>query len=139
MIRKHQGITAFRDGGRRVLVSAVIEASQSKDILADIINVGIETLVSNCYELPAFSTLRRAAQKARAQVNRGYYQQVYDAMDDLQRATINRLLTDDDNEPTSLWQRPKREPKQPTTKHIREHLEHLRWLQSLNTANFSID
>jgi len=139
MIRKHQGITAFRDGGRRVLVGAVIEASQSKDILADIINVGIETLVKARYELPAFSTLRRAAQKARAQVNRGYYQQVNDAMDDLQRATINRLLTGDDNEPTSLWQRLKREPKQPTTKNIREHIKHLRWLQSLNTARHVLD
>ncbi len=153
MIRKHQGITAFHNGGRRVLVGAVIKASQSKDILADIINgaegvrpsgriaprMGIETLVSNCYELPAFSTLRRAAQKARAQTVTQYYQQVYDAMDDLQRATINHLLTGDDNEPTSLWQRLKREPKQPTTKNIREHIEHLRWLQSLNTARHVLD
>jgi hypothetical protein len=139
MIRQHQGITPFSNGGRRVLVRAVIEASQSKDILADIINVGIETLVQARYELPAFSTLRRAAQKARAQVNRGYYQQVYHAMDDLQRATIKRLLTGDDNQGSSMWQRLKREPRQPTSKNIREHLAHLQWLQSLNTARHVLD
>jgi len=69
LIRAHLGMRAFGDGGRRCLVGAVLEASRSKDILADIINMGIEALVHARYELPAFSTLRRAAQKARAQVN----------------------------------------------------------------------
>ena len=77
-IRVHCGITAFSDGGRRVLIAALLEAAQSKDIIADILNVGIEALVKARYELPAFSTLRRAAQKARAQVNHRYYHQVYD-------------------------------------------------------------
>jgi len=71
-IRTHCGITAFSDGGRRVLVGALLEAAQSKDIIADILNVGIEALVKARYELPAFSTLQRAAQKARAQVNHRY-------------------------------------------------------------------
>jgi uncharacterized protein DUF4158 len=75
LIRTRLRITAFRDGGRRVLVGAVLEAARSKETLADIINVGIEALVQARYELPAFSTLRRAAQKARAQVNQRYYQQ----------------------------------------------------------------
>ena len=65
----------------------MLEAAQSKDILADMINVGIEALVHARYELPAFSTLRRAAQKARAQVNHRYYHQVYDALNDVQRTT----------------------------------------------------
>jgi uncharacterized protein DUF4158 len=44
-IRDHCGITAFSNGGRRALVGALLEAAQSKDILADLINVGIEALV----------------------------------------------------------------------------------------------
>jgi TnpA family transposase len=139
LIRDHLGIKSFGDGGRHVLVGAVIAASRSKDILADISNVGIEALVHARYELPAFSTLRRAAQKARSHINRGYYQQVDGAMDDVQRATLGRLLTRDDHEATSLWQRLKREPKQPTPKHIREHLAHVQWLQSLNTAHHALD
>jgi hypothetical protein len=139
LIRDYLGIKSFGDGGRHVLVGAVIAASRSKDILADIINVGLEALVHARYERPAFSTLRRAAQKARSQVTRGYYQHVDDAMDDLQRAILGRLITRDDHEATSLWQRLKREPKQPTPKHIREHLAHARWLQSLNTAHHALD
>jgi hypothetical protein len=49
LIRAHLRITAFSDGGRRVLVGAVLEAARSKDILADIINVGIEALVQARY------------------------------------------------------------------------------------------
>jgi hypothetical protein len=114
-------------------------ASRSKDILADIINVGIEALVHARYELPAFSTLRRAAQKARAQINHGYSHQVHAALDDVQRATIQRLLSRDDQEGASPWQRLKREPKRPTTKRSREHLAHVRWLQSVNTARHALD
>jgi TnpA family transposase len=139
LVREYLGITAFSDGGRRVLLGAMLDAARSKDILADIINVGIEALVHARYELPAFSTLRRAALKARAQVNTGYYQQVSAALDDVQRATLLHLLTRADTEPTSLWRRLKREPKQPTPKHLREHLAQAQWLQSLNTARHQLD
>ena len=64
LIRDHLGIRACSDGGRRGLVEAVLEAARSKDILADMSNVDSEALVHARYELPAFSILRRAAQKA---------------------------------------------------------------------------
>jgi Domain of unknown function (DUF4158) len=71
-IRAHLGIIAFSDGGRCVMIRALLEAARSKDIIAALINVGLEVLVQARYELPAFGVLRRAAQKARTQVNRGY-------------------------------------------------------------------
>jgi len=138
-IRAHLGIMAFSDGGLRVLVEVLLHAAQSKDILADLINAGIEAIVKARYELPAFSTLRRAAQKARAQVNQGYYQHIYDALDATQRATITGVFPRGDHDTTSPWHRLKREPRQPTTSRIREHLAHVRWLQSLNTARHAVD
>ena len=138
-IRDHLGITAFSAGGRRVLVGALLEAAQSKDILADLINAGLEALVESRHELPAFSTLQRAAQKARAQVNYGYYKRVYEALDDTQRAAITRLLSRNDSDATSPWQHLKREPKQPTIKHMGEHIAQARWLRSLNTARQALD
>lgn len=89
-IRTHCGMTAFSDGGRRVLIAALLEAAQSKDIIADILKVGIEALVKARYELPAFRTLRRAAQKARTQVNQRYYHQVSTALDDTQRGVVTQ-------------------------------------------------
>jgi hypothetical protein len=61
------------------------------------------------------------------------------ALNDVQRVTITRLLTREAQEATSLWQRLKREPKHPTTKRIREHITHARWLQSLNSASLAIE
>jgi hypothetical protein len=93
LIREYLHVNVFREGGRRVLVRAILEAAQSKDILADLINVGIEALVQARYELPAFSTLRRAAQKARAQVNVRYDQQVAAALFwGPEQALLSRLL-----------------------------------------------
>ena len=60
-------------------------------------------------------------------------------MDDTQRAALTRVLTREEREATSLWQRLKREPKQPTTNHMREHLAQVRWLQTLNTARQALD
>jgi TnpA family transposase len=138
-IRAHLGLTAFSDGGRQVMIRALLEAARSKDILADLINVGLETLVQARYELPAFGALRRVAQKARMQVNRGYYQHVYHALDATQRAVIAGLLTREDRTTASPWQCLKREPKQPTTKRMREYLAHVRWLRSLNTSPQVLD
>jgi Domain of unknown function (DUF4158) len=139
LIRTHLQSTAFSDCGRRVLVGAVLEGARSKDSLADIINVGIEALVQARYELPAFRTLRRVAQKARAQVNQRYSQQADHALNDVQRATIARLLTREAQDATSLWQRLQREPRQPTSKRIRAPITHVPWLQSLNTARQVVD
>src|SRR5262249_41731501 len=59
---------------------------------------------------------------------------VYHALDATQRAAIAGLLTREDRTVASPWQRLKREPKQPTTKRMREYLAHVRWLQSLHTS-----
>jgi hypothetical protein len=101
--------------------------------------MGIEALVHARYALPAFSTLRRAAQKARAQVNHHYYPHIADALGDLQRLALTRLLSREERETTSAWQRLKQEPKQPTPKRIRAHLAHVQWLQSLPTASQALD
>jgi hypothetical protein len=116
-----------------------LEASRSKDILADIINVGLKALGHARYALPAFSTLRRAAQKARAQINHHYDQQVYEALDDLQRMTLTHLLRREERAPTSPWQCLNQEPKPPTPRRLRAHLPHVQWLQALNTAHQTLD
>lgn len=44
------------------------------------------------------------------------------------------LLTCLPGEPRSLWDRVKREPRRPTALHMKDFLEHLRWLQEQNVA-----
>lgn len=139
LMRTHLQSTAFSDGGRRVLVGAVLEAARSTDILAAMINVGIDALVQARDALPACSPLRRAAQQARAQVHQRDYQPVYGALNDVQRLAMTRLLTRDDQEVTRPWQRLQREPRPPTITRIREPITPGQWLQSLNTARQAVD
>jgi len=90
-IRAFLSIRAFSNDGPKVMNGALTEACQTKDIIADIINVGIEELVRHRYELPAFSTLLRAAKTARSHVNNGFYQSVYDSLSESQKELIVSL------------------------------------------------
>ena len=50
-----------------------LEAATIKEALPDIINVSLEYLVKERYELPGFRVLERICQAARAEVNTRYY------------------------------------------------------------------
>ncbi len=91
VIRAHQRVKPFDTGGQVALGKAVREAAQAKEDLTDIINVAIEELVRQAFELPGFTTIQEAAQRGRAEVNRGFYAQVFDSLGEDGRKRINRL------------------------------------------------
>jgi hypothetical protein len=47
--------------------------AHAREDLADIINVAIEELVRQRFELPGFTTIQEEAQRGRAEVNRVFY------------------------------------------------------------------
>lgn len=58
------------------------EAATTKEALPDIINVALEYLVRERYELPAFSVLERICQTARAEANTRYYDHLCGFLED---------------------------------------------------------
>jgi hypothetical protein len=62
LVRARLAITAHGPAARRMMFTAAVEAAQTKEDLADIINVMLEALVRQRCELPAFSTLERRCQ-----------------------------------------------------------------------------
>jgi hypothetical protein len=84
--------------------------------------VAIEELIRQRYELPGFSTLFRATRAARVAVNRGYYRQIYQAIDPVARAHIDALFEKGSAERRSSWDHLKSEPGQPTVKRIQAFL-----------------
>jgi len=134
MIRTFLEVKAFKNGGEQILKKALVDACHTKDIIADIINVGIEELVRQRYELPGFSTLLRAAINARSEINRGLYQKVCESLSTEQKELIQELLVRDSEDATSNWERLKQDTKRTTVKNMRELVEHLNWLKSLNAA-----
>jgi hypothetical protein len=129
LIRDYVGVKAWGEEAQQSMERASQDAARTLEDLADIINVALEQLVRQRFELPAFSVLHRAAHHARAVVNREYHSLVRNRLDVAARQRLDLMLTRIDDETKSPWHRLKREPKQPTTQNNREFLDHLAWLK----------
>jgi TnpA family transposase len=129
LVRDYVGVKAWGEEPEQSMLRASREAARTLEDIADIINVVLEELVRQRYELPGFTILHRAAQHARATMNREYQGSVCDRLDAPARAHIDTLLSRVDDETKSPWHRLKLEPKQPTAQNNQNFLEHLAWLR----------
>jgi Domain of unknown function (DUF4158) len=131
IIRAHQRVHAFGAEGQVVLRRAVREAAHTKEDLADIINVAIEELVRQGFELPGFTTLQEEAQRGRAEVNRRFYAQVYDALGAEGRQQIDGLWAEPGAEArTTAWNSLKQDVGSPTLTHLKALVDHHQWLSA---------
>lgn len=129
LVRDYVGVSAWGEAAQSVMQTACRESAKTQDDLADLINVALEELVRQRYELPAFSTILRTARAARTEVNQGYHNQVRESLSDEAREKLCTLLNRPTEDTQSTWDRLKQEPKQATTQNTRDFLEHLDWLR----------
>jgi TnpA family transposase len=133
VMRDYLGVTPYGEAAQTVMVEAMTAAAQTKHDLADLINVAIEELVKTKFELPAFSTLQRAAFQVRTAVTQGFYQQVDAALDTDDYLKLNRLFIQEETA-TTLWNRLKQEPGKPMLSHLNALVDRLHWLQDWQIA-----
>jgi TnpA family transposase len=107
------------------------EAAEVKHSVADIINVMLEELVRHRYELPAFSTLDRAAYASREQSNEQYFNSITSKLEPQTKVMIDGLLKVESGAQTSAWHSLKREPRKPTNKEMRIYLQHIETLKRI--------
>src|SRR5450756_236598 len=138
LIRDYAAVKAWGEDAEAAMEKASREAACTLEDIPDIINVVLEQLVRQRFELPAFSALQRVAQHARALANREYQSLVCDRLDAAARERLAIMLTRVDDETKSPWHRLKGEPKQPTAQNNRDFLDHLAWLkeQAITPAIF---
>lgn len=129
LVRDYVGVKGWGDEAHQAMRQASREAASTLEDLADIINFTLEQLVRQRFELPGFSVLHRAAQHARAAVNREYQAAVCSRLSDKARRQLEMLLTRAEDDTKSPWHRLKSEPKQPTAQNNRDFLEHVDWLR----------
>jgi hypothetical protein len=134
-IRDFLHVQACGKEARRLAIRAVYEAAQVKDNPADLINVALETLIKERYELPAFSTLDRLVRRVRTLVNRRIFQTVVSRLTASDLARLDTLLLVDDRTHRSPYNRLKQLPKQPTLSHLQVWLDHLEWLTALGDVS----
>ena len=119
-------VTAYGNGGEAAMNQAVLDAASTKEDLADVINVAIEELIRQRFELPGFTIMMRAARKARFTVNAGYHKLIYQELGKDGRKKIDALFAKGSSSIKSPWDKVKQEPQRPTVGHMREFAEHLR-------------
>ncbi|MFI5305474.1 MAG: Tn3 family transposase, partial [Nitrospiria bacterium] len=110
---------------KMVMKRAAINAARTKEDLADIINIMIEQMVRNAYELPAFSTFLRIAGTSRTIVNRNIYENIGKALSPAYRDQIASLFIVPQNHYKSPWDEIKQEPGRPSRTHFKELFLHL--------------
>jgi TnpA family transposase len=130
LVRGFLNVSGYDPKARGLAVRASLAAARTRDDLPDIINVAIEELVRQRYELPAFGTLLKIARTARALVNRGYHRQIATVMSPQVRQRLAALLVVPEGATRSGWDRVKAEPLRPSTQRLREFLAHLNWLRA---------
>ena len=134
LVREFLGVLADGKAARRLIIQTCFHAARTREDLPDIMNVAIEELIRQRYELPAFSTLLRLARSARHAQNRACQGRVYEALDVPARQRLQALLHRQEGDARSAWDRIKREPRRATVPQFRAALENLHWLQQHNGA-----
>src|SRR3954447_24997660 len=134
IIRAFLNIQPFNSEARALVATVVRGAALTKDDLADLMNVAIEELVRNRFELPGFTTLLKEARRGRTEVNRGLYRRVAHALGDEGRAQLDRILAVDGATRRSPWSAVREDAGRPTLTHLKHLVDRLHWLKTLNVG-----
>ncbi len=94
-IREYLNISPYNNRGQELAAIAIKNAASVRDHPADLINVAIEELVRQRYELPAFSTLDRLACHIRSIVNTRLFKRVARKLSPIDRQNLDNLLVPD--------------------------------------------
>ena len=110
--------------------NTAMEASQTHNYPADIINVVVEQCKKRHFELPTFKQLDRIVKHTKSTVNQRLFDKVHASLSDEQILTLDSLLETTDDYQRSDYNALKKLPKNPTYSNFRELLKHHGILES---------
>ena len=138
IIRQYLNLQIFGQAARQLMSQSMTNAARTQHDLVDLINVAIESLVRQQFELPAFSTLLKAARHARNEATQALYQQVMGSLTQAERGQIDQLFEAEAATHTTPWQRLKQDPGRPTLAHLQALVERLQWLAPLRLGSAAL-
>lgn len=135
-IRTYLQVSSYAHGGERAVAHAIEQAAYTMSDPADLINVAIERLVEQRFELPAFSALDRLVGRVRHQVHQHLYDQITQglSLDDIGR--LEALL--DVRDGRSDFSRMKATPRGSSLQDMRQWSQRLHWLESILTTRLLV-
>lgn len=113
-IRQYLKISIYNKQGQKIIAKAVGVAATVRDHPADLVNVAIEELVKERYELPAFSTLDRLVLHIRAVINNRLFRKVARSLSVTEISYLDSLLIDDPDSDSVTLNEVKQLPKKAT-------------------------
>src|SRR5713226_9104918 len=127
-IREFLNVRPWESDALHVAAAAAHKAAEVQDHPADLINVAIEELVRQRFELPAFSTLDRLIRRVRTLVHTRLFQLVVGRVSEEERRLLDGLL---EAEPPrrSMFDGLKQPSPRPSLSHLDELVTHLGWLE----------
>ena len=131
LIRERLQVKPFNQDAKEEMNLIIKQSATIMDNPADIINVAIEELVKERYELPSFNTLDREVSQIREQVNNQIFERVLTQLSADFQLRLNELLESNSAEKRSQFNQLKQLPKKPTRNHINDLLAYYYWLESL--------
>ena len=130
-VRDYLGVHEYGKAARHAATVAMAEAAQRMERPADLINVALEVLAKDQYEIPAFSTIDTLAHRIRTLVNTGFYQQIDERLNDTLRVQLDTLLVVQSGDKVTGHTKLKTRPGNVTLTHLKHWEQHLTWLNSL--------
>lgn len=133
-IRAYLEVKPYNKVAQELAATAVAQAAEVMDHPADLINVVIEELVKERYELPAFSTLDSLVAKVRSIKNTRLFQRVLAGLSDAEQAYLDQLLLPESSESQATLNLLKAPPKSATLSHMEALQSKFNFLMSFGNA-----
>ena len=130
-VRNFLKIKPYGKGGQEVANKQIEKSAYTMSDPADLINVAIEILVKQFYELPAFSTLDRLVGNIREEVHEKIFAKITNSLSEEQRLCLDGLLELMDNEQFTDFIKIKQTPGPVSLKQMNLWTKRLDWLFSI--------
>lgn len=134
VIRTYLGVKPYDNAAQQLVAQVIAVAAIVKDHPADLINVAIEELVKERYELPAFSTINRLAANIRSIANTRLFQRVGAGLSQTEKGYLDGLLLRESQQSVATLKLLKSPPKSATLSHMQELLAKFDQLMSFGDA-----
>ncbi len=130
-IRTYLEVKSYGSRGADIIKEIIRQTALTMSDPADLINVAIEELVRQQFELPAHRTLDVYVNHLRTQVHQQLYTQVMGRLSPENIAILDSLLEKREQETRYPFNQLKQLPKSASLKEIRRWERHLSWLETL--------
>lgn len=130
-IRSFRDIKPYKKGGKIVASTQMENSAYTMSDPADLINVAIEKLIQQRFELPAFSTLNRMAGSIRTRIHEEIYSQITEPLTEEEIQRLDSLLKVAQDERITDFTKLKQTPGKASLKQMNLWSSHLDWMTNI--------